>query len=163
MHKYFTIILLLLFVSCNTQTPTVFSKAALSEEVYTINDSKQTFENVLKESLGKKIVIDVWASWCRDCLVSLPKTKQLQKKYPEVVFLFLSVDKNKRAWKNGIKKHHISGLHYNLPKGMDSGSLVDFLNLGWIPRYLVIDEEGKIALFKATRAIDKRIEEALKE
>ena len=163
MYRYSTIILLLLFVSCNIETPTEFSKEALSEEVYTIDDSKKTFENVLKENLGKKIIIDVWASWCRDCLVSLPRTKQLQKKYPEAVFLFLSVDKNKRAWKNGIQKHNISGLHYNLPEGMDSGGLVDFLNLGWIPRYLVIDEKGKIALFKATKAIDRRIEDALKE
>jgi hypothetical protein len=96
-------------------------------------------------------------------LVNLPRTKLLQEKYPEAVFLFLSVDKNKKAWKKGITKHQILGLHYNLPKGMDSGNLVDFLDLGWIPRYLVIDEKGKIALFKATKAIDRRIEDALKE
>lgn len=163
MYRYFTIILLLVFVSCNIKTPTKFSNEALSEELYTINGATTTFEKVLKKQLGKKMVIDIWASWCRDCLVSLPRTKMLQEKYPEVTFLFLSVDKNKNAWKNGIKKHNITGLHYNLPQGMDDGKLVNFLNLGWIPRYLVIDENGKIALFKATKAIDRRIEDALKE
>ena len=163
MHKYFTILFLLMLASCSLKTPTEFSKAALSEEIHTVTDSITSLEKVLEKHSGKKIVIDVWASWCRDCLVNLPRTKLLQEKYPEAVFLFLSVDKNKKAWKKGITKHQILGLHYNLPKGMDSGNLVDFLDLGWIPRYLVIDEKGKITLFKATKAIDRRIEDALKE
>lgn len=163
MCRYFIIIFLFFLVGCNLETPTEFSKEALSEEFYTEDDSKITFEKVLKQNLGNKIVIDIWASWCRDCLVALPRTKMLQEKYPEAVFLFLSVDKNKEAWKNGIKKNQIKGLHYNLPNGMDTGNLVGFLDLGWIPRYLVIDENGKIVLFKATKAIDRRIEDALKE
>ena len=56
----------------------------------------------------------------------------------------------------------IKGAHYNLPKGMKVGDFVDFLNLSWIPRYLVVDEKGNILLFKATNASDKNIRSALK-
>ena len=45
---------------------------------------------------------------------------------------------------------------------MKSGEFVDFINLGWIPRYMVIDAQGKISLFKATSASDSAIVEALK-
>ena len=33
---------------------------------------------LLANNRGKKIVIDVWASWCKDCLESLPDIKKLQ-------------------------------------------------------------------------------------
>jgi hypothetical protein len=93
----------------------------------------------------------------------LASVRNLQKEYPAVVFLFLSVDKNKDAWKNGIQRFQIKGEHYNLPKGMKSGEFVDFINLGWIPRYMVIDPQGNISLFKATSASDSVIKEALKK
>jgi hypothetical protein len=93
----------------------------------------------------------------------MPKVKQLQEEFPEVVFLFLSVDTKKSSWKYGVEKYNIIGEHYNLPKGMKKGNLVDFLNLGWIPRYLVIDEKGQITLFKATKASDSNISKAVKK
>ena len=45
---------------------------------------------------------------------------------------------------------------------MNEGDFVDFVNLNWISRFMVIDEKGKIQLFKATKATDKEITEALK-
>ena len=40
--------------------------------------------------------------------------------------------------------------------------MLKILNSNWIPRYMVIDEQGDITLFKAKKATDKRIKEALK-
>jgi thiol-disulfide isomerase/thioredoxin len=108
------------------------------------------------------VLIDVWASWCGDCIKGFASVRNLQKEFPEVVFLFLSVDKSKNAWKNGIERFQLKGAHYNLPKGMKSGDFVDFINLGWIPRYMVLNEQGEITLFKATNASDSSLVEALK-
>lgn len=155
--------LLLLLVSCNFETPVKFSDKALNEQVYNLNDKVATFSQVLEKHKGKKILIDVWAAWCRDCIEGLPKVKKLQDQYPEVEFLFLSVDERVETWKRAVKRYNIKGEHYNLPKGMKKGDLVDFLNLGWIPRYLVINEKGDISLFKATNASDKDIVVALKK
>ena len=46
---------------------------------------------------------------------------------------------------------------------MKEGDFVDFVNLNWISRYMVIDEKGEITLFKATDTSDKDIVEALKK
>lgn len=154
--------LVLLLASCSFEQPTSFSKKALNDKVYDITNKQFTFQEVLNQYKGKKVLIDVWASWCRDCLIGLPKVKQLQEEFPEVVFLFLSVDTKQSSWKRGIRKYNIKGEHYNLPKGMKQGNLVDFLNLNWIPRYVVLDELGNITLFKATKASDKDITAALK-
>jgi thiol-disulfide isomerase/thioredoxin len=149
--------------SCSLETPTEFSEKALQEKVYNLNDEVSTFNDVIDQHKGKKILIDVWASWCRDCLVGMPKVKELQTAFPEVVYLFLSVDEKKGSWKRGVKRYNVVGEHYNLPQGMKNGDLVDFLNVSWIPRYVVVDEKGGISLFNATDAADNDIINALKK
>jgi thiol-disulfide isomerase/thioredoxin len=163
MFKKLSIIVFLVFVSCNFEKPNVFSEKALNDTLVSLEGSNYSFREVINQYKGKKVLIDFWASWCRDCLEGLPKVKELQQEYPEVVFLFLSVDERNNSWKRGVKRYQLKGEHYNLPKGMKNGDLVDFIGLGWIPRYLVVNENGKISLFKATNASDKDIIAALKK
>ena len=160
--KKISLVLIILFASCTVEKPIHFSKAALNDTVYTLNNTVFTVEEMLQKYKGKKVLIDVWASWCGDCIKGFASVRNLQKEFPEVVFLFLSVDKSKNAWKNGIERFQLKGAHYNLPKGMKSGDFVDFINLGWIPRYMVLNEQGEITLFKATNASDSSLVEALK-
>lgn len=157
------IIVALVLTGCNFEVPTHFSETALKEELSSTLGEISSLEEVLATHKGKKLIIDVWASWCGDCIKGLPAVKALQRAHPEVVFVFLSVDRNQNAWKRGIKRFRIAGEHYRLPKGMKNGDLVDFLNVSWIPRYVVVGEEGEILVFKATKATDKRIVEALKK
>jgi thiol-disulfide isomerase/thioredoxin len=161
--KKIILFILIISPSCNLETPKEFNEKSYKERLFSVDDSSTTFKEILNSYKGKKVLIDVWASWCRDCIKGMPSVKKLQTEFPEVVFLFLSVDERKNSWKRGITKYRLVGEHYNLPKGMKNGDFVDFLNLGWIPRYLVIDEQGKILVFNATKASDKRIIEALRK
>ncbi len=160
--KKIILIFIVVFTSCNFERPTEFSQEALNNKMISLNENSSAFKAVIEKFKGKKILIDVWASWCADCIKGLPKVKELQKEFPEVVFLFLSVDKNKTAWKRGITRFKIVGEHYLVEKGFDS-EFADCLGLSWIPRYMVVDEVGKISLFKATKATDKDIVAALKK
>ncbi len=161
--KKISLLIIIIFMSCNLEKPTQFSEEANLEMLIGLDDSKITLREVLQQHKGKKILIDVWASWCADCIRGIPKVKKLQKGFPDVVYLFLSVDRSNPSWKRAIKKYNLVGEHYNLPQGMNDGNFVDFINLNWIPRYMVIDESGKIELFKATNAADKDIVSALKK
>lgn len=154
---------ILLLSGCSFETPTEFSEGALLDQVTSLDGAESSFKAILHRYKGKKVVVVVWASWCADCIKGLPRVKQLQTAFPEVVFLFLSVDERTASWKRGIQRFKMKGEHYNLPMGMKDGKLVDFLNLSWIPRYLVLNENGGIQLFKATRSSDKRIVEAIKK
>ena len=162
MFKKVSILVFLIFVACQYKVPSTFSEKALNEKLYSLGDVSSTFQEVIDNHRGKKVLIDVWASWCRDCIEGIPRVKELQKEFPEVVYLFLSVDEKVGSWKRGVKRYHLEGEHYNLPKGMKNGDLVSFLDLSWIPRYLVLDEKGQIILFNAIDASDKKIKEALK-
>jgi hypothetical protein len=88
--------------------------------------------------------------------------KKLQKENPEVSYVFLSLDKTTNSWKKGIDRFQIKGEHYFMQEGK-KGEFGDFLNLWWIPRYMVVNESGEITLFKATKITDKNILEALKK
>jgi|TARA_B110000238_G_scaffold194928_1_gene233434 thiol-disulfide isomerase/thioredoxin len=164
MKNYIPIfILAVFFSSCNFETPTQFSETAKTDVLNSLSGGKASFKEVIGQYQGKKVLIDIWASWCADCVKGMPTIKRLQREFPEVVFLFLSVDKKNTAWKRGIQRFEMIGEHYNLPKGMRKGDFVDFVNLKWIPRYMVIDEIGEISLFKATNSSDKSIESALRK
>jgi thiol-disulfide isomerase/thioredoxin len=162
MKKTF-LLLIIIFISCNSEKPTQFTEEVYKEMLVDLDNSKTTLRDVLYYNKGKKILIDVWASWCKDCIVGIPKIKELQKEFPEVIFLFLSVDRSAPSWRRTIIKYNLIGEHYNLPKGMKEGEFVNFINLNWIPRYMVIDETGEITLFKATNISDQSIKEALKK
>jgi len=161
MKKIF-LLLIIVFVSCSDD-PKEFSEEANLEMLIGLDDSKITLREVLYQQKGKKIFIDVWASWCKDCIAGFPKVRELQKDFPDVVFLFLSVDISNPSWKRAIEKYNLIGEHYNLPKGMNEGDFVDFVNLNWISRYMVIDEKGQIQLFKATDPSNEKIIKALKK
>ena len=106
-------------------------------------------------------ILNIWASWCRDCIVGLPHFKKLQQENPEVVFVNLSLDKSLVKWKQALDRYQIRADHYYLSQGK-KGDFGKFINLWWIPRYMVVNETGDIILYKATKITDKKIVEALK-
>lgn len=158
----YLLIILISVLSCNTQEPTQFNEAALNDTFTTLQGNKKTLKTILEAHKGKTIVIDIWASWCGDCIEGMPKVKALQKTYKEAVYLFLSLDRGEAAWKRGIEKYQVEGEHYYMHSGKES-SFADFVDISWIPRYMVINKEGSIELFNAIEADDEKILEALKK
>lgn len=142
------LVTVVLNLSCSNAQQTEFSPEALSYTMVTTEGAQMVFKDVLKKYEGKTIVIEVWASWCSDCVKNMPKIKELQANNPDLAYVFLSVDKTPEAWKKGIEKHEIKGEHYLISDGM-KGVFGKAINLNWIPRYIIVDKKGKIALFKA--------------
>lgn len=138
--------------------PTTFNSEALANPVTDLKGNRSTVKDVLEQYRGETIVIDVWASWCGDCIKGLPKIAKLQSTTAgeKINYLFLSVDKDKGRWKRAVKKHDIEGAHYLLDGAWDS-AFGDFLKLDWIPRYLVVNPAGEITLYKAVSADDPAI------
>ena len=150
-------LLVFLFVitqlSCQNRVETQFSEAALNDEFVTLNGDSVLFKTILEKHLGNTVFIDVWASWCKDCLEGLPSVKELQQKHPEVDFVYLSLDKTQKAWKKGIDRLEIKGDHYFM-QSVWKGAMGTFLDLDWIPRYMIIDKQGSIKVFKAIKTTD---------
>lgn len=156
----YLVLVCLVFFSCDAQEPATFSDEALNDTFITLEGQEITFKNILETHKGSTLVIDIWASWCKDCLGGMPKVKVLQKQHEEVTYVFLSLDKTQEAWKKGIKKYNVVGEHYFMQSGW-KGPFGDFVRLDWIPRYMVVDKEGNIKLYKAVKADDTKIKDVL--
>ena len=127
-----------------------------------MDGSQVILSDLLKGYKGKKVLVTFWASWCRDCLVSLPKYSKLRKKINKtnIVYLMLSVDKDGSKWKSGISKFKIEGDHFRFQDGWKN-PFSNYVILDWIPRYMIIDEKGKIVEPKSIQIDDPSIFEAL--
>tara|TARA_B110000003_G_scaffold120933_1_gene123364 strand:- start:1718 stop:2206 length:489 start_codon:yes stop_codon:yes gene_type:complete len=148
-------------LSCQNREETQFSEEALKDELLNLKDDLVTFKSILEQHKGNTIFINVWASWCKDCLKGLPGVKMLQQTHPEIDFIYLSLDKSKLAWKKSIDRLEIQGNHFFVQSGW-KGALGDFLGLDWIPRYLIIDRNGIIKVFNAIETTDKKLINNLK-
>ena len=158
------VILLIAFAtfSCTKAQKTNFSKEALSQKLLAVDESQVAFKDILNKYKGKTLVIEVWASWCGDCIKAMPKLKELQANNPDVSYLFLSADKTADKWKNGIEKHELKGDHFMMTDGM-KGVFGKAIDLDWIPRYIIVDKTGKIVLYRAIETDFAKIDETLKK
>lgn len=156
-------LILIAFYSCDkTPPPTKFSEAALNDTFLNLEGDSVTFKTILETHKGKTILIDIWASWCSDCIKGMPKVKALQAKYPDLVSVFLSLDRGEAAWKGGIKKYSVTGEHYYIPNEKDS-EFAGFVNISWIPRYMLINKAGEIVVFDVIEANDEKLIKAIKK
>lgn len=161
MKKLLAMLGLFGFLNCTQSQKTTFSQEALQEKLLDTTGKTISFEEILNVYKGKTVVIDIWASWCPDCIKGMPKVVALQKQFPDVVFVFLSYDKTPETWKAGIDKYNVMGNHYLITSNWRGGGFKDALDIDWIPRYIVVDKNGKPALYKAIEADDTKLIETL--
>lgn len=147
-------------VSCNAQEQD-FTDKALSINLLNLDGKTETqFAEILKKHKGKTVVIEIWASWCGDCVKAMPLMKDLQSKNSTVDFVFLSMDKTAEKWFAGIEKHELKGDHYLVKDGM-KGEFGSALNVDWIPRYIIVDKTGKVLLYRAIETDFDKMEKIL--
>lgn len=98
---------------------------------------------------GKYLYIDLWASWCGPCCKEVPHLQAIEKEFQDsnVVFLSISTDTDKEAWKNKMVELNMHGnqLHDR------NNTLCNALNVKGIPFFLIYDKEGKLHTYKAMR------------
>ena len=131
-----------------------FKKVTLAKKFITLDGNEKTFGTILTENKGKTIVIDIWASWCPDCIKGIPSIEEMQEQFPDAAYVFLSLDKTEEAWRTALEKYNLKGDHYYLNEKM-SGEFGKSIDLDWIPRYIIVDKEGKIVDYKSIAADDK--------
>lgn len=109
------------------------------------------------ESLkGKYVYIDIWATWCGPCRGELPYMTKLEEQYAgkDIHFVGLSCDSNKSAWEKRIQKGDMKGIQLHL--GTKSDFMQKYLING-IPRFVLLDREGRIIKANAPRPSDPNI------
>jgi thiol-disulfide isomerase/thioredoxin len=120
-------------------------------------------QNIIKKHKGKLVLVDFWALWCMPCREEFPSEKKLMEKYPNVAFVFLSIDKSKVAWQKAMSQYQdilTKENSYLLIKS-DKDTLLKKINLSTIPRFVLFGKEGEIISLDAPRPSSTAIEKLL--
>lgn len=146
MRKIFTFITLLLLA---VNAPQAFSqnKAPQPGEIapdFTLA-TPQGDSISLSDYRGKYVLIDFWASWCRDCRKENPAVVDLNRKYSGNKFAIIgvSMDKDKAAWLKAIEKDGLTWTQVSDLKGWQSVPAPAY-EIKWIPTNFLIDPDGKV-------------------
>lgn len=117
----------------------------------------------LDDFKGKYVYIDLWATWCGPCIQQIPYLKKIEEEYhnKNIAFVSISTDESRRnggsweaaekKWRNFVKNRNLSGIQ--LWSGQDFSFQIAY-QANSIPRFILIDPEGKIVDANAPRPSD---------
>lgn len=119
----------------------------------------------LADFAGKPLYIDLWASWCGPCCEEIPHMAKFVESLgndPGIVCISISIDDEESDWTTKLEEVGSAWPQYiATAEGQASISGTYFISA--IPRFLLIDAEGKIASVNAPRPSDSDLLSKLKE
>ena len=118
-------------------------------------------EYTLADFRGKYVYIDMWATWCGPCKREMPYLKALEDEFKdaEIVFLGLSVDKDKAAWEEMVRTGDLTGVQLYLGTG---SSFQEAYRVEGIPRFILLDKSGRIISNDMSRPSSEETAETLR-
>ncbi len=133
-----------------------FRYADASGQVHALSDYK-----------GKVVLVDVWATWCAPCKAEIPHLEKVIDHYetnPDIVFISVSIDKqkDKAKWEKFIEEHGMKGIQLITDKGFKSQIMLDYEITG-VPRFMLFNKEGNIVSVNAARPSNPRLKEMIDE
>ena len=106
---------------------------------------------------GKYIYIDVWATWCGPCHREIPALQKLEEDYKgkNIHFVSISIDAKKdyEKWKKMVTDKQLGGIQLIADNDWNSKFATEYAIVS-IPRFILIDPDGKIVNADAPRPSD---------
>ncbi len=113
---------------------------------------------------GRYIYIDFWATWCGPCIKEIPSLIELEKEYhgKDIVFVSISFDKDADVpkWKNFITKNTMGNVQL-WATDESNKKLTKSWNISSIPRFVILDRDGKVVDANAPYPSSREIRPAL--
>lgn len=116
----------------------------------------------LEDLKGKYVYIDMWATWCQPCKNEIPFLQKVEEQFhgKNIEFVSISLDRQEDyfEWKEMVADKNLSGTQ--LYAG-DDKTFADAYKVSSIPRFILVDKEGKIVNANAPRPSDPKLVELL--
>lgn len=132
--------------------------------------SIETLKQAVETLKGKKVYVDVWATWCYPCKKEFEYKSELKKllKSNDIEILYISIDRDEddSQWKDMIKYYNLEGNHIRASEELVADLKRIFNQSGRIsiPWYILIDNNGEIIKEHAPRPSQiKELETELNE
>jgi len=113
----------------------------------------------LSDLHGKAVLLDFWATWCAPCRAVMPVVELLYREFNDKGLVVFGVnDENPEVIVKFLQKSR-----YTLPTLHDPDRQVyNRYEVGGIPTMVLIDKQGKIALFKVESGTYEELRDALR-
>lgn len=166
MKHIFSLFFLVIFtLGCSQKKPATdkkdFTAKALAQKLEDQSGKSVSIQEIITQNKGKILVLDFWAGWCKDCITALPKAKALEANNPDVAFVYLSLERSKEGFQKSLARWEMQNRqNYWFSSGWKN-DFNNYIELNWIPRYMVIDQESKIALYYAISPDDPAIQSTI--
>lgn len=103
---------------------------------------------------GKLLLIDFWGTWCRPCIMAMPKLKEMEEKYADRLMVLSVINDNPSNFERGkeiLDKHGLTGQRLM----REREPLVKLLNVESFPTYILLDKDGSILMHgSSAKALD---------
>ncbi|MEL7021663.1 MAG: TlpA disulfide reductase family protein, partial [Bacteroidota bacterium] len=103
----------------------------------------------LSDYKGKVVFIDFWATWCAPCIRYMRHTQRMAQQFAndDVVFLYISLDRDKQNWEQQVNLKNLHGVHLTAGNGSGYQShIAQLYRVKRLPTYVLIDRDGKVAI-----------------
>ena len=95
---------------------------------------------------GRKILVDMWNTWCVPCKNAMTAIKPLKEEMTDVAYVYIADASSPAAkWNEMIK--NINGTHVRITSEQAS-AMMELYDYSGIPAYFIIDEKGNVAYKK---------------
>ncbi len=121
---------------------------------FTIADL-QDEDVALLDFQGKVVFLNFWASWCRPCVRKMNQLKPIQQELEaqNVVFLNISLDRDKATWRSVVNNNDFKGVHLIAEGALDS-EVSALYEVKALPQYFIIDKWGNFAEKPRTKTLE---------
>ncbi|WP_294080449.1 TlpA family protein disulfide reductase [Proteiniphilum sp. UBA5384] len=119
----------------------------------------------LSDLSGAFLYIDIWATWCSPCLKEIPYLKKVAEHFEgneQINIIGISIDENHNAWLRRVERDQHSWEQFILiPE--ECKEFMTRWGIGQIPRFIMLDKEGKIFSVDAMRPSDENLIRSIEE
>lgn len=120
-------------------------------EVVTLGDFK-----------NKYVFIDLWSTGCNPCVGEIPYIKEMEHRFAgkPIAWVSISLDLDEKEWKDFLVKNNMKGIQLLCEKGFKH-PFIEQIGLSGIPRFVLLDKEGRVVDYSAMRPSNPVLAEVL--